>query len=559
MKKSTVYIDIEDDIAGIIDKIGASDEKIVALVLPKRPSVLQSSVNVQLMKKAAEDQGKKLVLITTDDQVKRLAGVSALYVSNSLQSKPAIPAVAKDTEPTVDEISDDGMPLGTDPAQPEVYKDDKVVDPTTPIGELTGETQDEIELDNSDPVDATGVQDGVSEKGKKRLVPSFSKFRLRMVFLVVGIVILGGALYWALFMAPNANVTLATQKSEITSKLTVTASVPQQTVDAAQLLVPAVMKEDKQKLTSTFTATGKKDLGQKATGSVILYNCSKEDKLADTTRTVPSGTGISNGSRTFIIQTNVTVEPSGFVGNTCKQDRPSAEVSVVATEGGDQYNLSPRTYSVAGFPTMTAEDETGMSGGTTNIVTVVSQDDVTAAEQKTLSQAADNVEGKLSAQLSEEGFLPIPDTFTSENGAASSSVPVGGEATGEVTLTIEVTSTMLGVRLSDLEPLMTTEINKQIDPATQKIYDNGLSIATVAVIERPAKDTAKITVTTTASIGPLLDEASIKEEIKGKRAGEAKQILDTKPGITSAEIELSPFWVFNIPRKTDSITIVINE
>ena len=64
--KDTIYIDIDEEITGIIDKVRASDGKIVALVLPKRASVLQSIVNMKLLKRSADEAKKHLVLITSE-------------------------------------------------------------------------------------------------------------------------------------------------------------------------------------------------------------------------------------------------------------------------------------------------------------------------------------------------------------------------------------------------------------------------------------------------------------------------------------------------------------
>jgi len=50
MNKDVIYIDVEDDITAIIGKIKASSEKIVALVPPKRVGVLQSAVNLRLLR-----------------------------------------------------------------------------------------------------------------------------------------------------------------------------------------------------------------------------------------------------------------------------------------------------------------------------------------------------------------------------------------------------------------------------------------------------------------------------------------------------------------------------
>jgi len=56
--KDTVYIDIDDDITAIIDKVEAAKNKVVALVLPKRSSVLQSIVNMRLLKRGADNSSK---------------------------------------------------------------------------------------------------------------------------------------------------------------------------------------------------------------------------------------------------------------------------------------------------------------------------------------------------------------------------------------------------------------------------------------------------------------------------------------------------------------------
>ena len=41
-QKDTIYVDIDDEITGVIDKVQNSSAKLVALVLPKRASVFQS-------------------------------------------------------------------------------------------------------------------------------------------------------------------------------------------------------------------------------------------------------------------------------------------------------------------------------------------------------------------------------------------------------------------------------------------------------------------------------------------------------------------------------------
>src|SRR4051794_40738177 len=89
--KETIYIDVEDEITAIIDKVEASKSKIVVLMLPKRATTLQSVVNMRLMKRAADTAKKNLVLVTSESALLPLAGAAGLHVAKDLKSAPEVP------------------------------------------------------------------------------------------------------------------------------------------------------------------------------------------------------------------------------------------------------------------------------------------------------------------------------------------------------------------------------------------------------------------------------------------------------------------------------------
>ena len=51
MAKDVVYIDIDDEITSVINKVQSSSDKVVALVLPKQATTFHSSINMKLLKK----------------------------------------------------------------------------------------------------------------------------------------------------------------------------------------------------------------------------------------------------------------------------------------------------------------------------------------------------------------------------------------------------------------------------------------------------------------------------------------------------------------------------
>src|SRR5690606_2240814 len=142
------YIDVDDEITSIIDKVSSSKKKIVALVLPKRAAVLQSVVNMKLLKRKADDAEKKLVLITSEAGLMPLAGAAGLHVAKTLQSKPEIPEGPKDQEDKQDEELE------------ELYDEPEEVDKAATVGALAGaaavgaadkdKSDDTIDLDNTE-------------------------------------------------------------------------------------------------------------------------------------------------------------------------------------------------------------------------------------------------------------------------------------------------------------------------------------------------------------------------------------------------------------------------
>ena len=104
MNKETIYIEASDDITDILSKLKSSDKKIIALVPPKKPGVLLSSVNIKLIARTAKAEKKAVVLVTTDDSVTKLAMAAQLPVAPSLKSRPVMPATSKETAPVRSEF-----------------------------------------------------------------------------------------------------------------------------------------------------------------------------------------------------------------------------------------------------------------------------------------------------------------------------------------------------------------------------------------------------------------------------------------------------------------------
>lgn len=551
--KDVIYIDVDDDITAIIEKVQNSAGKIAALVLPKRATVMQSVVNMKLLKRTASEAKKNIVLITSEASLLPLAGNVGLHVATSLQSRPEIPSapLLADAPVSVDE--------------PENAEFDTLVDRSQPVGELSrapiATDDDAIEIDNDEeelasedvPLDGKPRKQKDKNKPDKKLkIPNFNTFRTRLMIGVVLLIVLVVGWIFAAIVLPKATIVIKTNNVTVATNLALTASTSVKTTDTSQLIVPAEQKQAKKTDTQKVTATGQKDEGTKATGTVTLTltDCSQPSV------TIPQGTTITTTGFTFVTQDSAMLL-STVKGGKCQNDSDASKsVAVVAQEAGDKYNLSARSYSVTGLSNVSAAGS-AMTGGVSKIVTVVSQADVDGAKQKVLDAAGPTAKQDIANQLKADGFYALADTFAAGNPLVTASPNVGDPAS-DVTVNVTVTYTMIGAKEDGLKQLLEAAINKQIDTQKQKVLDNGLSKAQVSVTDNK-NDQVKFTLQTTALAGVQQDVNEIKKTIAGKKRGEVQDIILARPGVKDVTVSYSPAWVYSTPKSTKKITITFQQ
>lgn len=545
--KDTIYIDIDDEITGIINKLTTSDNKLVALVLPKRASAFQSIVNMKLLKRAADGAKKNLVLITNEASLLPLAGAAGVYVAKTLTSKPVIPvgpdAVVEDDE-AIDEDAIDG---------------DTPVDPDKTVGELSAKpTGDEVEtlvMDDEDvpPEDLPGPKSfdpPPKGKNKKLAVPNFERFRLLLVVGGLGLLLLIGGFIFATIALPKAVITIKTDATKVDTNTSLNLSTTAKDLNPEDGTIPAKLATQQKVYTQQVTTTGQKNNGNKASGTVALTNCSKSVGEI----LVPAGTGLSSGGNTYITQEPVTLPESTFNGaNKCNtSSKPS--VDVLAQSGGTSYNLpAGATFAVAGFASVSGSGSS-ISGGTDAIVQSVNQNDVNNAKAKIVPNEAE-IKKALIDSLKKDNLYPIEATYVAGTAVFNNSANVG-EVANSLTVTETITYTMFGVKKSDLTTLVENSVKSQIDTEKQSILDNGLGSAGFNVDTISATE-AKLTVSAVATAGPDLNIDSIKADSAGQKPGAIKDKLTRNPDVVSVDVKLSPFWVSSVPKKTDRITVEI--
>ncbi len=549
--KDTIYIDVDDDITTIIDKVEASPHKVVALVLPKRSSVLQSIVNTRLLKRSADSADKNVVLITSEPSLLPLAGAAGLHVAKNLQSKPEIPDSPLD-KPAAPAFDD-----------PDVDPSSAKLDYHRSIGELAAshsvDEPESIDLDegegDEDTAEPKAKTAAPPPKDKKLKVPNFERFRLILILGILGVVGFIIFIILAIFVLPKAVITIKTESEPVSTNFTLTTSDSQKTLDKEKRIIPSVLKTQDQSSSQQAQATGQQNNGTKATGSVTMSAgaCS-----ATVPSDVPAGSGITTSGLTFIAQSGTSFAPVVSSGKCTYQSTGSTKVT--AQTAGAKYNVASSTFSVSGRPDVSASSSAAMTGGTDNNITVVSQSDVDGAKQKAATaSSADDFKRNLIKQLNDSGFYVLDSTFKADSQSVSASPDVGQQA-NTTTVTVKISYSVLMVPKSDLTDIIKDQLAKQVDKNKQKLSnDDVLKTAAVIVQSQSSPTVASLQVSEDTTAVPIIDVNTVKKQAGGQKSGDIKKSLESLPGVKEVTVKMSPFWVSKAPKNSGKVRVILSQ
>jgi len=540
MNKDVIYIDVEDDITAIISKVKAAKEKIVALVPPKRVGVLQSAVNLRLLQRAADQSDKRLVLISNNTALRALAASAQLPVAKNLQSKPEVPQMIDVDADSEDIIDGSQLPIG------ELARTAPTSLGSMAIDKAVRENAAEEIPKATPPIPGQPPRKPRAKSGIK--VPNFNSFRKKLVIGIAAGVLLIGFFVWAAFFAPRATVVISARATESSANARVTMGEKATTSFSGSTLKTSTQQQKKD-VSIEFDATGKKEVGEKATGTMTLTRTS----TSSTPISVPAGTSFTASGLTFKSTEAATLPGSSIGPGGIEQ--PTVTVNVEAAELGDQYNLATRNYqsNVGGF----SAKGSNMTGGTSEEVTVVSEADIQAAADQLAKQDSDEVKAQLTGEFNDT-FIVLDQTFKIDNGTPQSSPAVGQEASGKAKLTTTITYTLSAVARADVDTFLNDYFAKQIEgQSDRRVYDNGSGGVTFTNIAATA-DGFTGNIVATAKIGPKVEDQQVKDLAKGKRFGEIQSSLESIQGIDSVDVKLWPFWVSSAPNDANKITVEFN-
>ena len=569
MNKDVIYIEPEDDITDIINKIENSKEKIVALVPPKKAGVLRSIVNIKLIAKTGTNANKKIVLVTTDPAILRLAATTKLPVTKDLQSAPSIPKIgAEELEEAELPSKEEVIETIAENGEGEVIAEE-IEDQEEPKKEENVEEKDDNDTDSKE-----SKKDKKKKKEKKvktsgnAFVGWIQEHKGLCIAGGIGLVVLILVLVWAFAIAPAATVTIGirTTKTNFSKNITFTEVLTEENSDEGKFYIEQKKTEEKAEV--EFEATGQKNVGEKATGSVIVWAYFPILGGAASTA-VTAGEIFTLGDYSFAADETITISWNGVIGevkSNCangSNDQALAkygclvygQVAVTAVQPGASYNIAAsNTGWKAPARVNGAYSSEDMSGGTDKMITIVQQSDIDAALTKIKSSDENVNKEKLFEEISETSFIVEP-SFQQTVGDAVSTPKVGEEVEKgkKAKLSVTTTDSVYFIDKTKMEEFIEKEAKLAENFKVYSINDSFIE----NFIKTESGYAGKLKAFYVS--GPRITENDVVEVVKGKGIGTAKHDLTDINGIREVEIVPSYPWVTSVPNDPERITVNIKE
>ncbi len=575
-KRKVLYVELDEEITSIFERIERLNYDDVYLVVPERAAIFQSVVNLSILKKKVEGINKKLSIITKDPIGMRLAHKAEIAVFDQLSApeKP-VEEEAEDKEPdlfTTQPIS--AVSNEVDDARPERLTKKKLS-----IFDIVREKKGKAAFSlNSLKQFLEKRKDAEMFKEPSKFAMGAPSRKTMGTLVVASIVVLLLISYVAL---PGATVTVTPEFEVIEQSVNITfanASIygTNPSIGSSHTLAyyPIDMTIEN---SLTYTATGQIFGGTNASGYVTIFNERETSWPLVALSRLQTEDGL-----VFRIQEAVTVPAASESGPG------SIQAFVVADEEdaygrvmGDRGNIEASSFFLPGLRESSQKDlyarsDSTMTGGTTSVTLKISQEDLNASEALLATTLENSVQEELEGEVTRRNTLNETnlDLLIGWN-AIDTSEPNVAVPThlveaiqDEFTITGSIQAEGIAFDHDEFVRILEKALNERKSPDKEliKIDSDSISYEVVEKFESPGqlKITATIKGIEAYAINPETEGGAklvkkIKEHIAGKTIREAEDYVQNLAEVNKVTISSWPMWAPTIPTVLENIEVKVDE
>ncbi len=571
-----IKLDKNEEIAQVIQRIKKLREQEAILEVEKGASILANSQNLRLIRKTAEVLGKHVSLKTDDEMGQVLATKAGMDLYGDKPVK--IPRSIRPSRVPKGKFSD----IKNSRAKTTVPEEDEMeAAPVAVAKEDDTEEWEEIEVPKPSvktkrqfsPASSAALSQpfptmpparmGQSAKPRPEPVTKsgsrFWKHEYSKIFVLVAVILIV-AVFGLSVLLPKADIIVYARSEPITRDLEINVDKGTTEIDVARQTIPGEMIVKELSHTKNFQTTGQKKVGEKATGSVVIYNFTKNTLTLRAATT----TLIINGKKYFFTKDATGIRPTATIGQGEEQevDRSSltAPVPIIAESAGEEYNLAVnqkitlQNTALGDNQNVYAMNETPFTGGSAKIIPILAQADLDRATTQMTEELALLAEEELEKESSDSAQKVLPTGSNKEVLAKTANKNVGDEG-ADFDMTIIGRLTGLSYNENDVKNLVTEKIASVLTPDKYLLEDGRKDVTARFKSLDLATGKGILTIHFETVVAYKVDSENMTKVLAGKDALEIKEILLTKPEIDRVDVKFSPFFVNKAPRFNGKIFI----
>lgn len=292
--------------------------------------------------------------------------------------------------------------------------------------------------------------------------------------------------------------------------------------------------------------TGQQDTGEKAKGTVTLFNKSESPRQIEKGTTITSSNNLE-----FTLDDAVNIASTSSFSTSFS----SVQAKVTAANFGKEYNLPSQTnFTVDGLATAVVfgRNDAAFSGGTKEEIQVVARKDLQALESTVTKRLFEKAKSQAEGRLSENDAL-LPNYLSVDFDEKEFDRKENDRA-GSVSLNATVTYTLGIYKKDELTKFIASSEEFDVPDDFTLSDDSSITLSDI----RQNRNDISARLSFNAIFKPQLDVKDVPKEIAGKGKDAAVEKLKMISGISDASIQFTgsiPLLPSILPLNQANITV----
>lgn len=370
-------------------------------------------------------------------------------------------------------------------------------------------------------------------------------------WVLIAIAVMAG-FYAVYFLLPRVEIVIIPETRELVFEdAMILSSSGEADANSEAVLLPVSRVTLPGQSSDTFDATGTKDIGDRASGSVTFFNHTG----------VPYEVFVEDGLETL---DGIAFVPRGIVfipGATVSGDGdvvPGTITSnIVALEPGKKANINPQKIFIKGVSRekqhkIYAQNTEALAGGSSKVVSVASESDIARAQDILREQVKENIIGDISSELdAEEGIIRDLFTFVDEDFSAEIKA---NDVVESFVYTLAARGEVLVYQEMELNNRIKQSLAAKLAPNESFISEKPEKLSFLDVVQEPSGD-IRVFVKAMMHVTQALDTEQFISRVLGKREADARRIILSSPSVTDVHFDWSLALSKRIPKSASHVKI----